>query len=204
MERRDRSERNDCDKIDRAAVSRRVALGTSGLAILGLLAGSSPGQDPGRDEHDAAIKARLDQRKAFGERMRNAGSMEERIKMMEEIRAMDRQRAIEEFKCKLRLSDPEWTALKPRIETVYNLVHPPIAMRAGASREGSDVEQKRGELREVLDKSGTETNEIKNKLTALRVAKDKADRELAKARQDLRQVMTLRQEAELVLCGLLD
>jgi hypothetical protein len=66
------------------------------------------------------------------------------------------------------------------------------------------VEQRKGELREVLDKNGTEINEIKSKLTALRMARDKADQELAKARQSLRQLMTLRQEAELVLSGLLD
>jgi chromosome segregation ATPase len=179
-------------------------LGASGLAVLGLLAQSSSGQDPGREEHDAAIKARLDQRKAFAERMRNAGSAEERIRMMEEIRAMDRQRAIEEFKCKLKLSDQEWSVLRPRIETVYNLVHPPLAMKGGADRKGSELEHRRAELREVLDKSGAEANEIKSKMTALRMARDKADQELAKARQELRQLMTVRQEAELILSDLLD
>jgi len=36
------------------------------------------------------------------------------------------------------------------------------------------------------------------------MAKEKAAQELVAAKQDLRQLMTLRQEAELVLSGLLD
>ena len=38
----------------------------------------------------------------------------------------------------------------------------------------------------------------------MRLANEKARQELAKARQDLRQLMTVRQEATLVLSGLLD
>jgi outer membrane protein TolC len=46
--------------------------------------------------------------------------------------------------------------------------------------------------------------QIKAKLAALRAAKQKAAQDLATARQSLRQLMTLRQEALLVLNGLLD
>jgi hypothetical protein len=46
--------------------------------------------------------------------------------------------------------------------------------------------------------------EIKAKLGALRVTKEKARGELASARRNLRQVMTVRQEAVLVLNGLLE
>ena len=51
---------------------------------------------------------------------------------------------------------------------------------------------------------GAKPEEIKAKLTALRAAKERATQELAKARQGLRQIMNLRQEAVLVLNGLLD
>jgi len=47
-------------------------------------------------------------------------------------------------------------------------------------------------------------DQIKAKLTALRAAQSGAAQELAKARQSLRQLLTLRQEAVLVLNGLLD
>ena len=46
--------------------------------------------------------------------------------------------------------------------------------------------------------------QIKGKLTALRAAQVNANQELTKARQNLRQILTLRQEATLVLNGLLD
>jgi len=201
MERRDRGDRVGTERI---VISRRAALGSSGLAVLGLLACSAAGQDQNRQDHDAAIEARLEQRKAFSERIRNAGSMEERIRMMEEIREKERQRAIDAFKRKLQLSDQDWTVLKPRIEDVYNMVYPLPAPRSGADRKGTELDQHRSELREVLDNSASDTGQIKATLTALRAAKDKADRELTKARQDLRRLMTVRQEAELVLCGLLD
>jgi len=45
---------------------------------------------------------------------------------------------------------------------------------------------------------------INVKLTALRAAKEKARQELAAAQQSLRQLMTIRQEAVLVLNSLLD
>ena len=47
-------------------------------------------------------------------------------------------------------------------------------------------------------------DQIKAKLTALRAAREQARRELATAQRSLRQLLTLRQEAHLVLRGLLD
>lgn len=205
MERRERSGRRDGDTINRIAVSRRTALGSSGAAILGLLTGSVlGGESSNRQERDAATQARLDQRKAFADRMRNAGSKEERIKMMEEIRAMDRQRAISEFQSHLRLSDQEWTVVKPRFEAVYNLTHPPLGTKTGDGLQRTEVEQKSAELQEVLDNNGPDAGQIKTKLTALRTAKEKAKQELVEARKNLCQLMTLRQEAVLVLSGLLE
>jgi hypothetical protein len=172
---------------------------------LGLLVGSSRGQGPrDRESRDAAIQARLEQRKAFGERMRNAGSMEERIKMMEEMRAMDRQRTLDGFKSQLGVTDPEWAILKPRLETVYNMANPQPARIGGIDRKRTEVEQTSGDLRDILDKPGVDTNQIKTRLIALRAARGRANEELAKARQSLRQLLTVRQEAELVLSGLLD
>jgi hypothetical protein len=47
-------------------------------------------------------------------------------------------------------------------------------------------------------------DQIKARLTALRAAKERAVQQLINARQGLRQLLTLRQEALLVLNGLLD
>ena len=66
------------------------------------------------------------------------------------------------------------------------------------------MDRSRAELRQILSDKGASADQIKAKLTALRAAQNSAAQELAKARQNLRQVMTIRQEALLVLNGLLD
>ena len=66
------------------------------------------------------------------------------------------------------------------------------------------VEQKKSELRQLLANQDALPEQIKGALAALRTAKEKARQDLAKARQDLRQLMTVRQEAVLVLGDLLD
>jgi hypothetical protein len=68
----------------------------------------------------------------------------------------------------------------------------------------TELEQRSRELRELLRDDAAGADQIKAKLTAFRAAKEKTARELAGARQSLRQLMSLRQEAVLVLNGLLD
>jgi chromosome segregation ATPase len=145
----------------------------------------------------------MEELRAFSERMRNA-SREERAKIMEERRVQEHRRAIEDFKDRLGVSDKEWVVLKPRIEKVYNLMHRLPQMEAGNQRTRTEVEQRSAELRELLRKQEATTDQIKATLTALRAAKENVARQVAAAKQDLRQLMTLRQEAELVLSGLLD
>ncbi len=188
-----------------AGIPRRAAVGSGGLAVLGLLSGSVFGQE--KKEADTRSRKdgqeRMEQFKAYAERMRNAGP-EERMKIMEEQRVQEHQRAIEDFKERLGISDKEWPVVKPRIEKVYNLMHPLPQMRMGDERPKSELEQRSSELRELLRKEGVAMDQIKARLAALRAAKQKAAQELATAKQDLRQLMTLPQEAELVLSGLLD
>jgi len=188
-------------------ISRRVAVGASGLTILGLLSGSVFGQEEKKEPERARSRKggqeRMEQFRAFSERMRNA-SPEERMRIMEERRVQEYQRAIEDFKDRLGVSDKEWPVVKPRIEKVYNLMHPQPQIRTGNERAKSEVEQRNSELRDLLREQGAATDQIKAGLMALRAAKEKAAQELVTAKQDLRQLMTLRQEAELVLSGLLD
>jgi len=66
------------------------------------------------------------------------------------------------------------------------------------------VDKTGSELRELLRDDSAAADQIKAKLAALRAAKQKAAQDLATARQSLRQLMTLRQEALLVLNGLFD
>lgn len=59
-------------------------------------------------------------------------------------------------------------------------------------------------LREVLDKDDPSPDQIRAKLTALRAAKESARQKLAAAQKNLREVLTLKQEAALVLGGQLN
>ena len=193
-------------------ISRRWALGSSGLAVLGLLSGSTLGQtekkEPGPrkpgGQPPKEMQERMEKSKAFAERMRNADSMEERQQIMSEQMAWQRQQAVEDLKEQLGLSDQEWSVIKPRLQAVYNLVHPATPMRGGNEPPKTELEQRSRELRELLREDASGADQIKAKLTAFRAAREKANQQLAGARQSLRQVMNLRQEAVLVLNGLLD
>ncbi|MBM4025306.1 MAG: hypothetical protein FJ280_07855 [Planctomycetes bacterium] len=192
---------------ENARISRRLALGSSGLAVLGMLSGPAWGRSedkgPGT-QLPKEIQERIEKSKAFGERIRSAESTEERMKIMEEQRAWQRTRAVDDLKSQLGISDEEWRVLRPRLQALYNLVHPLSPMGPGGGPPKTEVEQRSRELRELLQEEKAPADQIKTKLTALRAAKEKAAQELSQARQGLRQLMTLRQEAVLVLNGLLD
>ena len=72
------------------------------------------------------------------------------------------------------------------------------------NREPSAVEKAQDTLETTLENESASADTIKEQLTALRTARVKAQQELAAAQQDLRQILTVRQEAVLVLNGLLN
>jgi hypothetical protein len=73
-----------------------------------------------------------------------------------------------------------------------------------AQGEPTAVDTASQALQTTLENTAATPDEIKAKLTAVRAAKEKAKAELAAAQQDLKQVLTLRQEAQLVLMGMLN
>jgi len=208
MKRQDRNTFEACHSTNESLISRRVAMGCSGAAVLGLLGGSAWGREDGKEADRKGppreMQERMEGGRAFGQRMRDAGSMEERMKIMAERSAWERERTVEALKDSLGFTELEWPVVKPRIEKVYNLVRPQTPFGPGSAQPRTEVERRSGELREVLRDEEAKAEAIKAKLTALRAAKEKARRELAAARQNLRQLMTLRQEAHLVLRGLLE
>lgn len=78
--------------------------------------------------------------------------------------------------------------------------------RRGETEGGqtSPVQQASEALEQTLEKSESTTEDVKAKLLALRNAREKSKQELVKAQQELREVLTVNQEARLVLMGLLD
>ena len=124
------------------------------------------------------------------------------------------QRMFERIKELLQPSDQEWQALKPRVEKVMTLSRQTggtrmmMGNRGGArsttATQVSAAEKAAGELQTTLDNKDAQSKEIGAKLTALRAAKKKAGKDLTDAQTALGELLTPRQEAQLVLMGLLE
>jgi exonuclease VII large subunit len=134
-----------------------------------------------------------------------------------------RQQMADRMKQSLGATDDEWKALQPRIEKVQTLSRQargggmgfmsrgrggpggrPQGDRPQSDRPQSEVEKKSEALQKILDNKEAKVEEIKAALTALREARAKARAELETAQKELREVVTVRQEAQLVTLGLLD
>ncbi len=140
-----------------------------------------------------------------------------------------RQRMTQRMKEQLGADDEAWKVLEPRLMKVMELNRQvgggPGGMfgmfgRGGPAGNRSDrgprdgqnapgrpadqqtaVQKATEQLRTTLDNQSAAPEEIKKNLTALREAREKAKQELATAQQELRQILTVRQEAQLVMMG---
>jgi Spy/CpxP family protein refolding chaperone len=131
-----------------------------------------------------------------------------------------RQRMLDRIKENLGATDEEWQAIQPRVEAVQALLRqarpgmggrmfgrggqPPAPPAGPGAPELSETEKATQALQAVLDNTQSKPEDIKQALTAYREARDKAKQELAKAQEELRKIVTPRQEARLVLLGLLE
>ena len=76
--------------------------------------------------------------------------------------------------------------------------------RGGApDRQLTGIAKIQDELRTLLD-GNPSADQLKAKLTQLRQAREQARQELAKAQTELKQVLSLKQEAQLCLMGMVD
>lgn len=136
----------------------------------------------------------------------------------------------ERMKGPLGASDEEWKVIQPRLQKVMNLSRQVNVRGRGmmyggpggfvgrgqaggqrtrpgtvrTQREPSAVEKATQGLQEVLSSENAKPEQIKAKLTALRTAKEKAAKDLATAQKELKQNLTVKQEAILVLSGYLN
>lgn len=148
--------------------------------------------------------------------------------------AQMRQRMEERVKEMLGASDDEFKAIQPKLEKVFQLQRDASGARGmmmlmgrggrggrggdaagpGAAAGGgpagdqnatpSPLQQKAKELQETLDNKDAKPEEIKAKLDAYREARTKAKEELATAQKELRELLSQRQEATIVMLGMLD
>lgn len=132
--------------------------------------------------------------------------------------AQIRQRMMEGLKEQLKPSDEEWQVLQPKIEAVLAAQRSARAGgmgmmwggRGGGGREGrgggDDTELGRAsrELRTLLQSDGADAKDIAARLEAYRAARAKAEEQLKTARAELKDLVTQRQEAVLVMATLLE
>ena len=158
---------------------------------------------------------------------------QERAGQMQRDPAQMQRMMTERMKGQLGAGDEEWKVIQPRLQKVMELrqqVNAPgrgmmfggrgQAMGPGGrgqaegqrtrpgtgqpQREPSAVEKTTQELQKLLADETAKPEQIKVKLTALRTAKEKAQKDLAIAQKELKQNLTVKQEAILVLSGYLN
>lgn len=137
-----------------------------------------------------------------------------------------RQRMNERLKAALKVTDDEWSVIQPLLEKVQIKLRESgqgrfgFGGRRGPGGQGGPGGSGGGDqpatrfprtgapdadaLITVLEDESTSPDTIKAKLQVLRDARKKATVELEQAREDLRKVLTLRQEAAFVLLGFLE
>ncbi|MCU0914740.1 MAG: hypothetical protein MUC88_09275 [Planctomycetes bacterium] len=74
----------------------------------------------------------------------------------------------------------------------------------GPMGDQTALQKETAKLQTLLESESTSADEIKKQLTVVRQAREKAKQELAAAQQDLKQILTVKQEALLVTMGQLD
>ncbi len=176
----------------------------------------------------AASAGAQEQPRPGGDRGRDRGGDRGGERGGEDRMAEFRQRMSDRIKEQLGATDAEWQVLQPKVEKVQQLqlAAAPRGMgmmfgggrggpgggRDGGSSGGSQasdpsaspVEQKTRDLRASIENKEAKPEELKAKLAALREAKQKAKADLTKAQEDLRELLTVRQEAVLVMNSLLE
>jgi len=115
----------------------------------------------------------------------------------------------------------EWKVLGPRVMKVSELSRQlrggGRGNQRGGSREGrpgsqqnvparqpSAVEVAQEQLRTLLDNKSATPDQIKQRVAALRTARKQVRQQLVIAQKNLIQIVTIRQEAQLIMMGLLD
>ena len=129
-----------------------------------------------------------------------------------------RQRFSDMIKEQMGASDDEWKVIQPKLDKVMTAQRDARGGGMGgmfrrrdnggdsqsSDRQRSAVEQAQTDLRTLLDNKDSTADQISAKLTTLREAREKAKTDLVSAQKELKEVLSQRQEAVLVMMGMLD
>ena len=162
-------------------------------------------------------------RRSNEERERSGAGQDERRPRGSFDPAQIRERWMTSIKEQLAVSEDEWKVLQPKLDKVMTAQRDARTGFGGSggfsgrSRGGEERDRPRTgdqpesklaaaqrELRATLDNKNASTDDIATKLKAFRDAREKARAELQAAQKALREGLTPRQEAALVLLGMLE
>jgi opacity protein-like surface antigen len=136
--------------------------------------------------------------------------------------AQMRQRIMDNLKQDMDVKDDEWAVIQPKLDKVLTISFDSrmrggnmFRRNRGQDQQGNNnrpqpqagdsaVTKAQADLQSALDDKSINADEIAKRLANLRAAKDAAKQDMVKAQQDLKELLSQRQEAVLVLAGLLD
>lgn len=118
------------------------------------------------------------------------------------------------IKEQLAAPDDEWAVLQPKLQKVMEAAIESrlngtqlgmlLSRNAPGDRPQSPVAKAQADLKSALDDTSIGADEIASRLKVLREARQRAKEEYEAAQKELKDVLTQRQEAMLVMYGLLD
>jgi len=150
-------------------------------------------------------------------RNRDGDQQQDRTQMREQWQARQTQRLREQ----IGATEEEWTTLAPLVENVQNVQRQlqfgmmgAFGGRGGraaqptgegeAAPEQTDLQKAAQALREVAANEAASDKEVTDAMETYRTAKAAVEAELVTAKEALAAAVTVRQQAQLVLMGLLD
>jgi peptidoglycan hydrolase CwlO-like protein len=142
-------------------------------------------------------------------------------------RAEFQKRMADQMKETLGVTDDEWKALQPKIEKVQSLQRDlmsaamrgmgramfgnrgrggdnPTPAPAADDSQQSDLQKKASALHKLLADKNSKPEDVKTALADYRAARDKVREDITKAQKDLKEIVTVQQEAQLVGMGVLE
>ena len=146
------------------------------------------------------------------DRNRDRGNRERGGERGQWDRSQIMERIMDRYRESLGFSVAEWKVVQPKVQAVMdNRISGASGMMSmfGGSRRGrggdsSAEKTPTSELRDLLEKDDASKGDIKAKLAAYRADRKAREAKLKKAQEDLRQLLTIKQEAQAVLAGLLN
>ena len=198
--------------------SRRMMFGLAACLVVALVLSVAVGQDRAPRQRNTGTDQASGQRGGQrggqpGANSQRGGQPGDRQFDPAQMRQMMEQRTREQ----LGATEAEWKTLGPRVMKVEQLnreLSGSRGMSFGGGRRGGEesgqqaqasaLEKASQALRTTLRNESASPDEIKKQLTALRTAREAAKKDLATAQAELRKSVNVRQEAQLVLMGLLD